>query len=90
MTILMKHTNHFIILTISLFIVLPITQAQQAPYPPSDVIKDVQFDWSTHRRAAQGRAAIIFNSPGQTTTINMAGGETAAASAAATAKGGLG
>ncbi|MBZ0258113.1 DUF4185 domain-containing protein [bacterium] len=30
------------------------TVAQEAPYPPSKAIVDIQFDWSTHRRAAQG------------------------------------
>ncbi len=28
--------------------------AQPAPYPPSQVIADIELDWSTHRRAAQG------------------------------------
>ena len=29
-------------------------EAQTPPYPPSPVIKNIRFDWSTHRRAAQG------------------------------------
>lgn len=28
--------------------------AQTSPYPPSSVIEDITFDWSTHRRGAQG------------------------------------
>lgn len=39
-------------------LLLPLVIAQTAPaappYPPSDLVADIQFDWSTHQRHAQG------------------------------------
>ncbi|MEJ1971795.1 MAG: hypothetical protein WDM96_04665 [Lacunisphaera sp.] len=41
---------------IRLALLLPIIAAAGAepPYPPSPVIADITFDWSTHRREGQG------------------------------------
>jgi hypothetical protein len=42
---------------ISLFLIIAIIRsliAQQLPYPPSPVVKEIQFDWSSHIRLASG------------------------------------
>lgn len=46
---MIKHIIALIFLVISLQVF-----AQQSPYPPSEVIKDVRFQWSSHTRLASG------------------------------------
>lgn len=50
----MKNSNYYLFTIIALLSVCLPAHAQNAPYPPSGVISDFQFDWSTHKRGAIG------------------------------------
>lgn len=44
----------FILIVLLRFLFPATLAAKKAPYPPSPVIKEVKFLWSTHERFAQG------------------------------------